>query len=313
MNSVTPLVASTSQLLPGGRRAVVYELFFGGSSFRIVCASPAIAQHVARELALLSCAQGVVAADRAPLGACELVLERSLAVPALVADDVTERAIAWSWQGDECQLETASAVAELRIADDGSCSGPAALALRRGSLDALLSGVVAALLYRRGGAVLHAAAIELGGGVLAFIGPSGAGKSTAARLSAAPLFAVDRLALLPPSEPGGRWLASALPGGTSEPGDGERSRELVLPLRAVLRVGPKSSPLALALLAGARSLAQLRAAMFQGSRLPEDERLLLDCASALASAVPIAKVSFSLESELAPLLRSWLSATEAAS
>ncbi|MET0413674.1 MAG: hypothetical protein ABW217_20360 [Polyangiaceae bacterium] len=312
MNSETPLVAATSPLLAHGGMAAVHELFFGGASLRVVCATPALAQHVARELGLLPCTGSGVTPAQAVLGACELVLERSLALPPLVADDVAERSLEWSWQGSECRLETASTFAQLHVAADGSCSGRAALALRRGALDALLSGVVAALLYRRGGAVLHAAAIEIDGGALAFIGPSGSGKSTAARLSGAPLFAVDRLALLAPSELGGRWLACALPGGTSEPGHGARSHELVLPLCAVLRVGPKSSPLALALLAGARSLAQLRAAMFQGSRLPEDERLLLDCASALLRAVPVAKVSFSLESQLAPLLDSWLSATEAA-
>lgn len=311
MDSVTPLATSTSSLQPQGGMAAVHELFFGGASFRIVCATPALAQHVARELAVLPCTCSGVPPERAVLGQCELVLESSLALPPLVADDIAERALDWSWQGGDCRLDTASAFAQLHVATEGSCSGRAALALRRGSLDALLSGVVAALLYRRGGVVLHAAAIELGGEVLAFIGPSGSGKSTAARSSGAPLFAVDRLALLPPSEPGSRWLACALPGGTSEAGGGARSRELVLPLCAVLRVGPKSSPLALALLAGARSLAQLRAAMFQGSRLPEDERLLLDCASALLRAVPVAKVSFSLESELAPLLESWLGATKA--
>jgi hypothetical protein len=312
MSSVRPIVAATTPLPGNAGTGALYELFFGGASFRIMCASPALGQHVARELALLSCTTGAVPPEQARLGLCELVIESSLALSPLVADELAERALDWSWQGGEGRLETASALAQLYRVTDGSCSGRAALALRRGSLEALLSGVVAALLYPRGGAVLHAAAIELGGEVLAFIGPSGSGKSTAARLSGAPLFAVDRLALLPPGAPEGRWLACALPGGTSEPGDGARSRELVLPLRAVLRVGAKSSPLALALLAGARSLAQLRAAMFGGSRQPEGERLLLDCASALLRAVPVAKVSFSLESELAPLLDSWLRAREAA-
>jgi hypothetical protein len=310
MSSVTPLVASTSPQLSRWGTPVGHELFFGGASFRIACASPALAQHVVRELSVLPCSRSAATPDQARLGVCELVLERSLALSPLVADDAAERALDWSWQGSECRLETSSALAQLQVAGDGSCSGRAALALRRGSLEALLSGVAAALLYRRGGAVLHAAAIEVAGQVLAFIGPSGSGKSTAARLSGAPLFAVDRLALLPPTEPHRCWLACALPGGTSEPENRARSRELVLRLRAVLRVGPKSSPLALAALTGPRSLAQLRAAMFQGVRSPRDERVLLDGALALSRAVPVAELCFSDDSDLAPAIRRWLSSAE---
>src|SRR5690606_32324814 len=43
----------------------------------------------------------------------------------------------------------------------------------------LLGGLAVMLCRRLGGAVLHAASVELSGGVVALMGPSGAGKSTA--------------------------------------------------------------------------------------------------------------------------------------
>ena len=72
-------------------------------------------------------------------------------------------------------------------------------------------GMAAAIVQRRGGLNLHAAAIELDGQAVLFLGPSGAGKSTAADLSGAPIFANDRVCVAP--DESGRFWVFSLPGG----------------------------------------------------------------------------------------------------
>jgi hypothetical protein len=212
--------------------------------------------------------------------------------------------VRWSWQGAECRVETPSGRAVL-AQHARAASGNAELGSVPGSLEALLTGVAAALSYRRGGAVLHAAGVELEGGVVAFIGPSGAGKSTAARqLASARLFAVDRMALEPR---GAGWLACSLPGGTSEPHDGVRSTELVLPLCAVLRVRQSPRGAEVVAVSRGKALALLRAAVFQGTRDPADEARLLESLESLASSVPLGELHFGLGSELEPVLAAWSS------
>ena len=91
-----------------------------------------------------------------------------------------------------------------------ACSARIASAPR--ALTSLLQSIVAVVAHASGGAVLHAAGVELSGRAVIYVGPSGAGKSTAAALTeGARMFACDRVALIP--QPDGRVLAYGMPGG----------------------------------------------------------------------------------------------------
>jgi hypothetical protein len=93
------------------------------------------------------------------------------------------------------------------------------------------------LLEYRGGLMLHAAAVEVDGKVVAFTGPKAAGKTTACLLTQQPWFSRDRLAIAPTNE---GWWAWPLRGGHTPTGL-PRSSARALPLGAVLRVSASRS------------------------------------------------------------------------
>jgi hypothetical protein len=225
-----------------------------------------------------------------------------------------DRSLRWSCQGTTCQVEARGAQAQLAELGLGCWSAQAQVAPRRGALEALLNALSAVLLYRSGGAVLHAASVEAPGGVVAFIGPSGAGKSTACRHAGqlalfegapfqAPLFSVDRLGLSPSRQ---GWLAHALPGGTLEAGDSARSAAVALPLLGILRVRQAPSGARISSPVAGRKLALVRESVLSASAAPASEALLLEALAGLCQRVPVGELFFALGAPLGPVLSSWL-------
>jgi hypothetical protein len=186
----------------------------------------------------------------------------------------------------------------------------------------LLSGLTALLAHRLGGAVLHAASVELDAGVIAFIGPSGAGKSTACcHVAHAPLFSVDRLAIVPlglagsaeagspeagSSEAGPMWLSHPLPGGTRPVPDMPSAEPRWLPVAGILRVERSAADTTIGVPSLAGAVRSLRESTFQAGVGPGVEAELLGILEHLAQRVPVARLHLNLGASLGPLLSRWL-------
>jgi hypothetical protein len=215
------------------------------------------------------------------------------------------RRIGWSWHEDRAHMESWHARAQLR-GTGAEQRFEAQLTANRSGAQSLLTGLSAALLHRRGGAMLHAASIELHGAVIALIGPSGAGKSTASRqLEGGRRFSVDRLAVAP--EPGNGWLAFPLPGGTRSALDPPVSTATQGPLRAILRVRKAASGVAIDHCPMPMALALLRQAAFFPRADSQAELELLVRLQRLATEVPVANLHSSLGTMLATPVGRWLS------
>lgn len=239
-----------------------------------------------------------------------------LASPGPITRATPRGGLAWSWGADGGRLYTRGAVARVREAADGF-DGVGWLADDGRAPHELLGGLAVMLSRRLGGGVFHAASVVLDGGVIAFVGPSGAGKSTACRhVEQAPLFSVDRLAVLPAAVlpaavlpaavAGSTWVAHPLAGGT-RPVPGITSAEhRWLPLAGALRVQRSTSETAIVRLAPARAVMSLRESTFQAGLAPHAERELLAALDELAQQVPVARLELRLGASLAPLLRRWL-------
>lgn len=160
------------------------------------------------------------------------------------------------------------------------------------------------LCRRLGGAVFHAASVELDGGVVAFVGPSGAGKSTACRhMEGAALVSVDRLAVVPL---GSTWLSHPLPGGTRPVPDMPNAAPRWRPLTAVLRVHQSANGTGIDAPAPALAVTSLRESTFQSGLGPRAEEELLSALEQLVQHVPVARLELQLGASLKPLLRRWL-------
>jgi hypothetical protein len=212
--------------------------------------------------------------------------------------------IEWSWQGARGQVQTHHVQARLEQLE------PRQFRLRAGlpgdpvALSTLFSAVTPALVHALGGTVLHAASVELGGGVIAFVGPSAAGKSTACGHTATSLcFSLDRLAVVPSAQ---GWVACALPGGKGWEQAGARSGHSVLPLRAVLRVVQSQLGPRIFARAGHARLALLRQATFHGARVRALELELLGALDALGQALPTGQLEFALGDALAPVIEAFI-------
>lgn len=169
-------------------------------------------------------------------------------------------------------------------------------------------GVASAIIQRRGGLNLHAAAIELGGRALLFLGPSGAGKSTAAALSHAPVFANDRVNVAP--DDAGRFWVFSLPGGTPLPG-ARCSERRALPLTALMRVRQalRDETPSLRELKGAAGFFAVRAAACNGAIGLTAEDDLLQAIEGLCEHVRVSELHTVLDKPIAALLRTeWLRA-----
>jgi hypothetical protein len=162
-----------------GNEAVVLNLTTG-AFFRVGGAGVAIAEALARGDAPEAVARRLAHEAGIELGSAQASIE-AVAV-ALAADGPpaprNETALAPSWHGLELRW---GGRAVLRLDDAGrraSVLGDAAVPPSPG---VRLRWAVPHLVWLSGGAVLHAAAVRLGGAVLAITGASGSGKSTLAR------------------------------------------------------------------------------------------------------------------------------------
>lgn len=108
----------------------------------------------------------------------------------------------------------------------------------RGSLGAaeydLLQSLAAVVIWTEGGAVMHAAGVELDGEARLFVGPSGAGKTTACEHTDGRAFAIDRVALVRDADRG--WYAWSIPVGPLDGLTRPASGRLAAPIRSILRV-----------------------------------------------------------------------------
>ncbi len=224
------------------------------------------------------------------------------------------RDITWQWHGESGRALTLQSRAAWQVVHSKLDAEGELLGTPRAA-ESLLTALASAVLHRTGGAVLHAASVELPWGVVAFIGPSGAGKSTACRhLRGAKPFSIDRLAVLPARAPGEReaspsrraWLAAPLPGGTGISPPSERGAAHGRPLALVLRVRHAKEQTALAECARIDAVATLRACAFHAGADARTELELLARLEQLAKDVPVAQLQLLLGTELEPVLGSWL-------
>ncbi|MFW6051846.1 MAG: hypothetical protein ACODAU_11765 [Myxococcota bacterium] len=164
----------------------------------------------------------------------------------------------------------------------------------------LLQLLAAVVLAERGGALLHAAAVELDGAVCAFLGPSDAGKSTACRHTGERQFAIDRLAVWPG---GGRWWAAPVPGGPEDESPLAPSAHAILPLRCLLRVFHGRGAVRAAVVPRARALAYLRPALQWPFGGAAGEVRALDVCEAVSQGVPVGEIHTVLGRQNAPSVR----------
>ncbi|MFW5925702.1 MAG: hypothetical protein ACOCV4_06015 [Myxococcota bacterium] len=190
---------------------------------------------------------------------------------------------------------------DLRRRAPGRYEGVAALPTDTGGsaeMDAL-QAVAVAVLCAEGGAMVHAASVEVEGAAFLFVGPSDAGKTTACVLTGGRLLAIDRAALVPQGE---GWVAWAVPGGPEDEVDLPRTAEPVLPLGAILRVVQATGEPEARLLPGVRATMVIRAALqwpFRGAR--EEERAM-DAADAIRRRARVGEARTVLGRPLAPAL-----------
>jgi hypothetical protein len=161
-------------------------------------------------------------------------------------------------------------------------------------LTLLLNTLVTSIAELAGGLCLHATAVAHARGAVLLLGPSGAGKSTAAGLLGGDVACLsnDRVTLVPdPAEPGKFWVWS-LPIGKAP--ELSRSREVALPLAALLRVIKAAEP-AVAPMREVEALMHIRQAVEvgAGSEFFEAERLRAVAALAAAAKSGVARVALS--------------------
>jgi hypothetical protein len=223
--------------------------------------------------------------------------------------------ICWKWEHGHGELLTRFGGATLRR-EEGGWAARAWLAADPRAAHFVLSGLNALLVHQHGGALVHAASVVLGPGVVAFVGPSGAGKSTACgQVEGAAGFSLDRLAVFPSrplgatpaeAEPLTSWLSHPLPGGTASLPDMPMATPRWLPLLGVLRVVQHPGSTFIEPCSSASAVATLRESAFQAGGGPGPEHELLAALERLARAVPVGRLYQSLGSSSEPLLRRWL-------
>jgi hypothetical protein len=148
---------------------------------------------------------------------------------------------------------------------------------------------VADEVLRRGGTVLHAATVEIGGQATAVAGPSGSGKSTLAKRFGAAHLHEEHAFLVPAS---GGWEFWRLP---QFRGPWDRERPMVLPVGAALRLGPERGRTAARALRPADAFAALAPCAF---RMAGASREWLDGLARLAEEVPVGWLDHCLETPI---------------
>ncbi|MEY2935668.1 MAG: hypothetical protein RL033_6417 [Pseudomonadota bacterium] len=282
----------------------MFDVLFAGLHFRLHGEQTQLRGfHTARR------ALSPLPADAQPLA--EVVCELQTA-PSVTAERWAGHPIEWSWQGASGQVRTRHFQANIEQLGPRQFAVQTHLAADPHAATTLLSAVAPPLLHALGGAVLHAASVELEGRAVVFVGPSGAGKSTACQHVAGALwYSLDRLAVAPAPDTGSGaagYLACPLPGGKGWQGDAPGSSCATLPLAAILRVVQSSPGPRLAPCAAHRCLSLLRQAAVHGDRSAASEQALLSALEALSRTVAVGTLEFALEDELRPGIERFLTA-----
>jgi hypothetical protein len=299
-------------------QGAVLEVTFAGLDFELE-GSARLLEH-ARAVPLISIRQplrqGLVRASNGVARVYVRLEEANDADLRGIGECMGARGIRWEWGEARGRALTQRAYVEWQVVRS-RFHAEAKITSSARAAESLLTALAAAVLHRAGGAVLHAASIELPYGVVAFIGPSGAGKSTAcAHVTGGRLFSVDRLAVVPaqPSNCGAhRWEAAALPGGTGTLPDVRLEGGSGKPLALVARVHHASTETSLAECSHAEAVAALRACAFHAGSGARSELELLGHLDRLAEQVPFANIHLRLGVALEPMLRDWLSRRPACS
>ena len=258
-----------------------------------------VAEHLARETGI------ELERARADIDAVAVALAAD-GPPATRADP----AFAPAWNGLELRWDGR---AVLRVDGSGRRASLLGDAAAPPSPGARLRWALPHLVWLAGGTVLHAAAVRLGGTVLALTGASGSGKSTLARLLARGPEPVSDDLLLLRDGPAGleavlggeaaarAWEAREVPrlaGGQAARIEGEDLAALIagpaLPLAAIWILDAtrrEADEITLAATTGAEALALLLHQSFGETGAPEVWRRILDASADLVEAVPIFRAS----------------------
>jgi hypothetical protein len=198
------------------------------------------------------------------------------------------RGFAAELDGDALRVSLGRAEAHLVRGLGGAFEGTARLAVDTGGaaeMD-LLQALAGAVVSASGGAVLHAAAVALGGRACLYVGPPDAGKSTACAHTAGPLLAIDRVALV--AGDGGALTAWAVPGGPEDEHAGERACPPVAPAACILRVVQARGEVRATRLAPAQGVMVVRSAMQWPLRGAEEAAL--EAAARVAGASVVGEI-----------------------
>jgi hypothetical protein len=246
--------------------------------------------------------------------------------------------LTWQWTADRGTLATRFVHAQLE-AVAGRVVARAWLDDDARAPHDLLNGLAVMLTHRLGGGVFHAASVEVQGRVVVFIGPSGAGKSTAClHMDLAPIFSIDRLAILPldvprdaharaerpdpdgtsaaqgtrpaparkPLRERDRWFAHPLPGGTRPFTHTPFSRPRWLPISCILGSQKSAEGTSIVTPSRAGAVTLLRESTFQAGLAPSAERELLAALDDLAACVPVGRLRWTLGASLMAVSSRWL-------
>lgn len=234
---------------------------------------------------------------------CSLRVDSSLAA-------VTGEQYAVKWEQRPDGLRVRARLVLLDIAALGPRRYIVAARIAQASaLTLLLNTLVTSVAELAGGLCLHATAVAHARGAVLLLGPSGAGKSTAAALLGSDLTCLsnDRVTVVPdPVEHGKTWVWS-LPIG--KPPLLARSREVALPLAALLRVVKASEP-EVTPVREVESLMQIRQAVEVGAGSEYFEPQRLGAVAALAAAAKSGVARVALETSWRAQLEGFLAESQ---
>jgi len=215
-----------------------------------------------------------------------------------------DKQIVARWSSDGAIIEGRGVRARVRCVGDRRFVAAVERRLAHLSSHPVEEALAHALVEHCGGVVLHAAAVSLGAeGAVLFIGPSGAGKTTACTLTGRPVFAQDKVALVPQDD--GRWWAWPLLGG-SMPEQASLAGEPALPVAAICRVRRSAPETRVTELSVHRAVFLVRESCFANTSAGDDGDRLA-AITGLCTSVPVAEVDTVLGSNPLPTLREWLS------
>lgn len=211
-----------------------------------------------------------------------------------------KREIKWAWDGDVAHIETGRVRAELRRLGRGRYAATALIVPDEAGCASLCTALIAAIVKREGGLVLHAAGVEVDGRAVLFIGPSGAGKTTAANhCGGLRWMARDRAAVYP--TPLG-WYAVGMAGG--DPIELPRANARVFPLGGIYRIAKGTDGVSAIPLRGVAAVRALRESVQSVAGSLDEESARLDAIGRVSDACPVGLLRTHLGVPLADTLRS---------